>query len=42
MEPGWAKVIAATVVAVLGLGGFNLSVWRRLKAARAAREREEV
>ena len=27
------KVIAATVVAGLGLGGFNLAVWRRLKAA---------
>ena len=40
MEPGWVKVIAATVVAGLGLGGFNLAVWRRLKAARAARERE--
>jgi hypothetical protein len=42
MEPGWVKVIAATVVAVLGLGGFNLAVWRRLNAARAAREQSEA
>ena len=35
---GWEKVIAATVVAVIGLAGLNLSIWRRVRAAaRAAR-----
>ena len=40
MEPGWVKVIAATAVALLGLAGLNLSIWRRLKAARRAGEGE--
>ncbi|WP_425229545.1 hypothetical protein [Sphingomonas sp.] len=35
---GWEKVIAATVVAVIGLAGLNLAVWRRVRGAmRAAR-----
>ena len=32
---GWEKVIAATVVAVIGLIGVNLAIWRRLRAATA-------
>lgn len=35
----WTKVILATIVAVLGLIGFNLAVWRRLRAARAQEAR---
>lgn len=31
---GWEKVIAATVLAVIGLAGMNLAIWRRLRAAR--------
>jgi hypothetical protein len=34
---GWEKVIAATVVAVIGLIGFNLAIWRRLREARRQR-----
>ena len=30
---GWEKVIAATVVAVIGLVGLNLAIWRRVRAA---------
>jgi len=30
---GWEKVAAATLVAVLGLVGLNLAIWRRLRAA---------
>ena len=30
---GWEKVIAATVLAVVGLVAFNLAIWRRLRAA---------
>ncbi|MFT3978687.1 MAG: hypothetical protein QM688_16510 [Sphingomonas bacterium] len=32
---GWTKVILATVLMVVALGGFNLSLWRRLREARA-------
>ncbi len=34
---GGEKVIAATVLAVIGLIGMNLAIWRRLRAARPAR-----
>ncbi len=37
VDPGWAKVAAATAVAVLGLAGFNLAIWRRLRQASRAR-----
>ena len=30
---GWEKVIAATLVAVIGLVGLNVAVWRRLRQA---------
>lgn len=30
---GWEKVIASAVLAVIGLAGLNLAVWRRLKQA---------
>ncbi|WP_419807399.1 hypothetical protein [Sphingomonas sp.] len=30
---GWEKVIAATVLAVIGLAGLNLAIWRRMRAA---------
>lgn len=33
---GWEKVVAATVLAVIGLLGLNLSMWRRLRSARSA------
>ena len=39
-DPGWTKVIAATIVAVLGLLGLNLAIWRRLR--QASRERGEL
>ena len=29
---GWEKVIAATLLAVIGLVGLNLAIWRRLRA----------
>lgn len=28
---GWEKVIAAMVLAVIGLVGLNLAIWRRLR-----------
>ncbi|MBN8846550.1 MULTISPECIES: hypothetical protein [unclassified Sphingomonas] len=31
---GWTKVILATALMVVALGCFNLSLWRRLRAAR--------
>jgi len=31
---GWTKVILATVLMAVALGCFNLSLWRRLRAAR--------
>ena len=34
---GWEKVIAATVLAVIGLAGLNLAMWRRMRAARRLR-----
>lgn len=38
---GWEKVIAATVVAVVGLVALNLAIWRRMRAAtRSAAEVE--
>ncbi|MDB5696803.1 MAG: hypothetical protein JWN21_2346 [Sphingomonas bacterium] len=38
---GWEKVIAATVLAVIGLVGVNLAIWRRMRvAAREAARRE--
>lgn len=30
---GWEKVIAATLLAVVGLIGLNLAIWRRMRAA---------
>ncbi len=33
---GWEKVAGATGVAVLGLAGLNLAIWRRVKRAVAA------
>ena len=30
---GWEKVIAATLLAVVGLIALNLAVWRRLRVA---------
>ena len=32
---GWEKVAAATLVAVVGLLGLNLAIWRRLRATLA-------
>ena len=32
---GWEKVAAATAVALLGLIGLNLAIWRRIRAAHA-------
>ncbi|WP_156457950.1 hypothetical protein [Sphingomonas sp. Leaf412] len=40
MDPGWTKVIAATAVALLGLLGLNLAIWRRLR--QVSRERGEL
>lgn len=38
---GWEKVIAATLLAVIGLIGLNLAIWRRVRAAaRSGREIE--
>jgi len=37
---GWEKVIAATLVVVVGLAALNLSIWRRLKAASAEAKRQ--
>jgi hypothetical protein len=34
---GWEKVIAATILAVIGLVGLNLAIWRRLREARRQR-----
>ncbi|QKS00055.1 hypothetical protein F9288_10725 [Sphingomonas sp. CL5.1] len=31
---GWTRVILATVLMIVALGCFNLSLWRRLRAAR--------
>ncbi|WP_298674514.1 hypothetical protein [uncultured Sphingomonas sp.] len=31
---GWTKVILATVLMAVALGCFNLSLWRRMRAAR--------
>ena len=36
---GWEKVIAATLVAIAGLAGVNLAIWRRLRVARAEAHR---
>lgn len=33
---GWEKVAAATLVAVIGLLGLNLAIWRRMRAAVAS------
>ena len=30
---GWEKVVAATLLAVIGLAGLNLAIWRRMRAA---------
>lgn len=37
---GWEKVIAATMLAVIGLVGLNLAIWRRLRQARRLREED--
>lgn len=38
---GWEKVAAATALAVVGLGGFNLAIWRRLReAVRMAKQQD--
>lgn len=37
---GWEKVIAATVLAVIGLVGLNLAIWRRMRVA-GRRERQQ-
>lgn len=37
---GWEKVIAATVLALVGLVGLNLAIWRRMRAARLPAEIE--
>ena len=34
MSPGWMKVIALTAIALAGLVGLNLAMWRRLRIAR--------
>ena len=34
---GWEKVIAATLVAVVGLVALNLAIWRRMRAAGGTR-----
>lgn len=35
---GWEKVIAATVLALIGLVGVNLAIWRRMReVAKAGR-----
>lgn len=34
---GWEKVAAATLVAVVGLLGLNLAIWRRVRVSLAAR-----
>lgn len=39
---GWEKVVAATLVAVAGLVMLNLSIWRRLRAARRSQSRIEM
>ena len=28
---GWEKVIAATLLAVIGLAALNLAIWRRMR-----------
>lgn len=33
---GWEKVVAATVLAVIGLVGLNLAIWRRVRLATVA------
>lgn len=33
---GWEKVGAATLLAIVGLVGLNLAIWRRLKTVRLA------
>ena len=38
---GWTKVILATAVMTLAIIGLNVALWRRLRAARLARERTE-
>jgi hypothetical protein len=38
---GWEKVIAATVLAVIGLIGLNLAMWRRMRAATREAARRE-
>lgn len=30
---GWEKVVATTMVAVIGLLGLNLAMWRRMREA---------
>ena len=37
---GWTKVILATALMAVALGCFNLSLWRRLRAARLRAEAE--
>ena len=39
---GTAKVVAITVLAVFALIMFNISVWRRMRAAVAAAKDEEA
>ena len=34
---GWEKVIAATLVAVVGLVALNLAIWRRMRSAAVER-----
>lgn len=38
---GWEKVIAATVVAVVGLIGLNLAIWRRMRDAARVTEQDD-
>ena len=38
---GWTKVILATVLMAVALGGFNLSLWRRLREARLRAQAEQ-
>lgn len=38
---GWTKVILATVLMAVALGGFNLSLWRRLREARRRAQAEQ-
>ena len=37
---GWTKVILATVLMAVALGGFNLALWRRWREARRRAQAE--